>query len=92
MDQDQVRDNRSLQRYEMPVDGEIVFADYRRQPGRLVITHVETPPALRGAGHASRLMRGVVEDARIEHVKVLPLCGYARAWMQRHPEFRDLAF
>ena len=91
MDQVWVRDNRALQRYEMPVGGDIVFADYRRQPGRLVITHVETPPDLRGAGHASRLMRGVVEEARAEQVKILPLCSYARAWMQRHPEYRDLA-
>lgn len=86
-----VRDNRALQRFEMPVDGQIVFADYRRQPGRLVITHVETPFALRGGGLASRLMRGVAEEARAEQVKVLPLCPYARAWMQRHPEYRDLA-
>jgi predicted GNAT family acetyltransferase len=91
MDQDQVRDNRALQRFEMLVHGEVVFADYHRQPGRLVITHVETPPSLRGIGYASRLMRGVAEEARAEHVKVLPLCGYARAWMQRHPEYRDLA-
>jgi predicted GNAT family acetyltransferase len=91
MDQASVRDNRELQRFELPVDGQIVFANYHRQPGRLVITHVEAPVALRGAGHASQLMRGVVEEARAEQIKVLPLCSYARAWMQRHPEFRDLA-
>ena len=91
MDQGQVRDNRQLQRFELPVKDEIVFADYRRQPGRLVITHVESPVALRGAGHASRLMRGVADEARAEQVKVLPLCGYARAWLQRHPEYKDLA-
>jgi predicted GNAT family acetyltransferase len=90
MDQARVRDNRELQRFELPVDGQVVFANYRRQPGRLVITHVEAPVALRGAGHASELMRGVAEEARAEQVKVLPLCGYARAWMQRHPEYRDL--
>jgi hypothetical protein len=91
MDQGQVRDNRALQRFELPVNDQIVFADYRRQPGRLVITHVETPLALRGVGHASQLMRGVAEEARAEQVKVLPLCPYARAWLQRHPEYRDLA-
>jgi predicted GNAT family acetyltransferase len=92
MDQANVRDNRELQRFELPVDGHIVFADYRRQPGRLMITHVEAPVALRGAGYAGRLMRGVAEEARAEHIKVLPLCSYARAWMQRHPEYSDLAF
>ena len=91
MDQDSVRDNRELQRFELPVNGEVVFADYRRQPGRLVITHVEAPPSLRGGGHAGRLMQGMLEEARAEGVKVLAICSYARAWMQRHPEYRDLA-
>lgn len=91
MDQASVRDNRELQRFELPAGGEVVFADYRRQPGRLVITYVEAPPALRGTGAAGRLMKGVLEQARVEGVKVLPLCAYARAWIQRHPEFRDLA-
>jgi len=85
-----VRDNRELQRFELPVGRQVVFADYHRQPGRLVITHVEAPPNLRGSGHAGRLMQGIVDEARAEDVKVLPLCSYARAWMQRHPEYRDL--
>ena len=91
MDYDHVRDNRELHRFELPVQGEVVFADYRRQRGRLVITYVEAPPALRGAGAASQLMQGVMQAARAEDLKVLPLCSYARAWMQRHPEYKDLA-
>jgi predicted GNAT family acetyltransferase len=91
MEQPQVHDNRELKRFELKVDDEVVFADYRRQPGRLVITYVEAPMALRGTGAAGRLMQGVLEQARAERVKVLPLCGYARAWIQRHPEFKDLA-
>ena len=95
MDQDPVRDNpvrdnRDLQRFELPVDGQIVFADYRRQPGRLVITHVEAPPNLRGRGVAGRLMQGMLEQVRAAKLKVLPLCPYARAWMQRRSEYRDL--
>ena len=90
MDQGQVRDNRALQRFELPVDDQIVFADYRRQPGRLVITHVEAPPNLRGKGVAGQLMQGMLDQVRAEGVKVLPLCPYARAWMQRRPDYRDL--
>ena len=91
MDHAHVRDNRDLHRFELPVDGQVVFAEYRRQPGRLVITYVEAPPSLRGTGAAGRLMQGVLEEARTEQVKVLPLCPYARAWLQRHPEFSDLS-
>ena len=91
MEQANVRDNRHLQRFELPVDDQVVFADYRRQPGRLVITYVEAPPELRGTGAAGRLMQGVMQEVRLEGIKVLPLCPYAKAWMQRHPEFKDVS-
>jgi predicted GNAT family acetyltransferase len=95
MDQDPVRDNpvrdnRALQRFELPVDGQIAFADYRLQPGRLVITHVEAPPNLRGKGVAGRLMQGMLDQVRAARLKVLPLCPYARSWMQRRSDYRDL--
>lgn len=90
MEQPAVRDNPALQRFELEEGGLIVFADYRRRPGRLAITHVEAPLALRGTGAAGRLMTGVLEAARAEGAKVAPLCSYARAFMQRHPEYADL--
>ena len=90
MDHGQVLDNRELQRFELPVGDQVVFADYRRQPGRLVITHVEAPPNLRGKGVAGALMQGMLDQVRAAKLKVLPLCPYARAWMQRRPDYRDL--
>jgi predicted GNAT family acetyltransferase len=85
-----VRDNESLQRFELPVGDQIVFARYRLEPGVLTLTHVEAPPNLRGSGAAGRLMGGVAERARADGVKVVPMCGYARLWLQRHPEYDDL--
>ncbi len=90
MDHGQVLDNRELQRFELPVGDQVVFADYRRQPGRLVITHVEAPLNLRGKGVAGQLMQGMLDQVRAAQLKVLPLCPYARAWMQRRPDYRDL--
>ena len=89
--QEKLKDNRAAGRLEMEEAGQVVFADYRRDGRRLFIDHVEAPVALRGTGAAGRLMKGVLERARADQVKVLPLCGYARAWMQRHPEYKDLA-
>jgi len=85
-----VTDNRERSRYELEVGGETVFALYRRHGETLVIPHVEAPPRLRGTGAAGRLMRGVMEIARAEGLKVVPLCGYASAWIRRHREFADL--
>ena len=78
------------ERYEMDEQGQTSWADYRLQDGRLVIDHVESPVALRGSGAAGRLMAAVAADARARSLKIVPLCGYAAAWLRRSKEFADL--
>ena len=74
----------------MDIGRQVVFATYARRGSTLVIPHVEAPPPLRGTGAAGRLMRGVLELARAERLKVVPLCSYAAVWIRRHREFHDL--
>lgn len=85
-----VTDNTAAGRFELIEQGQTAYADYRRNPGRLVIDYVSSPPSLRGGGTAGRLMQGVVAAARAENRKITPLCGYAAAWLKRHPETSDL--
>jgi uncharacterized protein len=85
-----VVDNPAQSRFELVEEGQTAFADYSRDHGALVIPHVESPVALRGHGTASRLMAGVVAHARAEGLKIVPICSYAAAWLQRHPEHKDL--
>ncbi len=82
-----MRDDPGRSRFELEVDGAVAYADYRRQPGTLVIAYVYAPPVLRGTGTADRLMRAVAGTARAEGRQIVPLCGYAAAWLRRH---RDL--
>jgi predicted GNAT family acetyltransferase len=89
-DADVVSDNPGRQRFELLVEGQIAFAEYQRRPGLLLITHVETPPALRGGGVAGRLMKGMLEIIRERGIKAAPLCPYAEAYIRRHPEYQDL--
>lgn len=85
-----VTDNTARSQYELPVEGEIVFARYRRTGNTVAILHVEAPESLRGSGAAGRLMQGIIELARQKNEKLVPLCSYAVAWMKRHPETADL--
>ena len=78
-----VRDAVDRSRFELDVGGQIVFANYRRQGGRLMIMHVEAPMPLRGTGAAGRLMEGIVALARESGEEIVPYCGYARAWLRR---------
>jgi predicted GNAT family acetyltransferase len=86
-----VTDNPARHRFELAVEGQVAFAVYHREPGLWTITYVESPVALRGTGVAGQLMQGVLEQARAEGVKVAPVCGYAVAYMKRHPEYADVA-
>lgn len=85
-----VTDNTARQRFELVEDGKLAFSEYRRQDDLLILPHVEADPALRGKGTAGRLMQGTMEIVRERKLKVRPVCGYAVAWLQRHPEFGDL--
>ncbi len=86
----EVNDNTRLGRFELTEDGQVTFATYRRDGTGVAIRHVETPPARRGKGSASRLMDGIVAYARAEGFKIEPLCPYAVAWFRRHPDARDV--
>ncbi len=86
----QVRDNKSQRRFELDIEGALAFANYRLTPGTVIITHTETPPALRGRGVASELVRGALEMIRADGLKVVAGCGFVVDYLGKHPEFADL--
>jgi predicted GNAT family acetyltransferase len=86
-----VRDNTALSRFELDVEGGLAFANYRRAPGKVIVTHTETPPRLRGRGTASELVRGALELIRVDGSKVVAGCGFVVDYLRKHPEFSDLA-
>jgi predicted GNAT family acetyltransferase len=86
----EITDNPAEGRFELVEQGLTAYADYRMTPERMIIDYVFSPPELRGAGTAGRLMQGVVAQARARSVKITPLCGYAAAWLKRHPDTADL--
>ena len=86
----EIRDIPALHRYELEVDGVTAYVVYRRRPGVITFVHTEVPKALGGKGIGSRLARHVVEAARADGLKVLPLCPFIAAWMTKHHEYDDL--
>jgi hypothetical protein len=86
----QVRDNKSRQRFELDAGGATAFANYRRTPDVVIITHTETPGALRGRGIASELVKGALEMIRADGLKVVAGCGFVVDYLQKHPEYADL--
>ncbi|MEM8980154.1 MAG: GNAT family N-acetyltransferase [Pseudomonadota bacterium] len=59
-------------------------------PGLRIVDHTGVPKALEGQGIAGQLMKHLVERARAEGFKVVPLCPYVNAQRRRHPDWADI--
>ena len=84
------RDNVSARRFELDVEGVVVFAEYREKNGVRALTHFETPEAARGKGAAGKLMEAILTDARGRGEKLKALCPYAEDYLGKHPESGDV--
>lgn len=85
-----VRDNPALNRFELEQDGLVAFSAYRREPGRITITHTEVPDEFRGQGIGSKLARGALELVRASGDQLVARCPFIAAYIEKHPEYRDL--
>jgi predicted GNAT family acetyltransferase len=56
----------------------------------MLMTHTETPQALRGGGIGERVVTGALDQARAQGLKVRPLCSFVRHVIAQHPEYSDL--
>ncbi|MGF9566595.1 DUF5996 family protein [Neorhizobium sp. BT27B] len=84
-------DGASKGRYRIVVEGVEAEMTYSRAGTQLIIIdHTDVPAALRGRKVGERLVRQAVEDARREGVFIIPLCPFAKAQIERHPEWQDV--
>lgn len=58
--------------------------------GQLVIDHTHVSEDLRGQGAGEKLVRAVVDKAREENLKIVPVCSYAAHQFEKHEEYADV--
>ncbi len=83
-------DDPAAQRFELDVDGDVAFAQYRRDGDVIDFVHTFVPEPLRGRGLATRLVKAGLASAREHGWKVIPSCPTFAAYIDEHPETRDL--
>jgi predicted GNAT family acetyltransferase len=81
-----VIDNTDASRFELNADGWLAELVYRIRADRLVLVHTEVPVELEGRGIGARLVTAAVDRAAREGLTLVPLCPFARGWLERHPE------
>ena len=59
-------------------------------PGTRIADHTGVPDALRGTGAGAALVAHLVEVARAEGWKIVPLCPFVNAQRAKHPEWANV--
>lgn len=78
-------------RYVIKADGAEAEMNYSRAgTTRIIIDHTGVPDAMRGTGAGKAMVAQAVADARTEGFKIIPLCPFAKATLDKHPEWQDV--
>jgi predicted GNAT family acetyltransferase len=86
----QIRHDAGRQRFVATVDGVQAELVYEQRGQLLSLTHTGVPSAIGGRGVGGDLVRTALDYARSKGLKVVPACGYAAGYIERHPEYADL--
>jgi predicted GNAT family acetyltransferase len=86
-----VRDNPDRRRFEIDLgDGSLAIAEYTLPAGKIMFTHTEVPEAHEGKGIGTTLIRFALDAARERGLKVIPICPFFAAYMQKNADVQDL--
>ena len=86
-----VIDNPERHRFEIDLgDGQFAFAEYTLPAGKIMFTHTEVPESHEGRGIGTALIEAGLAAARERGLKVIPICPFFAAYMQKHAEVQDL--
>ena len=79
-----VTDNSARQRYELAIEGASAFLTYERTSDSIRLLHTEVPERLRGRGFGQALVKGVLDRARGDGLRVVAVCPFVRAYLDKH--------
>jgi uncharacterized protein len=78
------------QQFEMSVPGGKAVLGYRRGNGTIDLLHTNVPPEDEGNGHGTSLVQAAFDYARESGLEVVPTCPFVKAYVDKHPEQRDI--
>lgn len=84
--------NPAAKRFEVKLDDDVAIIEYQLTGSVITFTHTEVPPAYEGHGIAGKIAKVALEYAKAHNLKVLPLCPFVKAYIQRHPEYKSITY
>lgn len=82
--------NETLHNFEMWIDGQRAFIDYKILGDIISLIHTEVPKQLEGKGVASALLEKTLSWIEKNNLQIVPLCSYVQHYLERHPEWNKL--
>jgi len=79
--------NQENMRFEVMVDGEKAFLEYRMKGNDIAFMHTEVPETLSGKGIASALAVYAFKYAKENNLPVIVYCPFVKTFLKRHPEY-----
>ena len=85
-----ILDNQQNQQFQIFLEDEMAYLEYRIKEGDLYLMHTEVPDKLGGKGIASALAAHAFNYARANHMKIKAYCPFVVSWLKKHPEQKDI--
>jgi predicted GNAT family acetyltransferase len=57
---------------------------------KIIIEHTEVDDSLSGKGVGKRLVEAVRDHTRSNHIKIIPLCAFAKSVFEKEKEWQDV--
>ncbi|MFN3582516.1 GNAT family N-acetyltransferase [Phenylobacterium sp.] len=86
----QVVKNDETRQFEVTLDGQTAFAEFRMVDHGMILPHTVVPEAFEGKGVGSALAKAALGYARDHDLKVIPLCPFIAGYIKKHPEWNDV--
>lgn len=86
-----VFDDTEKHRYVIEVDGVVAgLAVYHLRNGVHLFVHTEINDDFARRGLGTVLVRSALDDVRAKAGSIVPICPFFAAFLERHPDYRDL--
>lgn len=89
MSEFQLFHNPDKTRYEFHIEGFKPHVEYQIKEDKIFLTHTRVPEELRGQGIAGKLVESVLKELQNVNFKVIPVCDYVKAFIEKNPEWKD---
>ncbi len=82
--------NEKESQFQLIVEGHTAFIEFSRTGDVFILPHTEVPEVLEGRGVGKQLVEQTLTYIEDHGWKIVPLCPFVKAYIQRHPEWERI--